>query len=111
MSKGHAGVRGGDATGDSYSMNFDASQMSVTVSRHDDKFTCPDCSKRIAKGKEFVHKKICKGAAGSGSSGKRKPGLKTRNEGSSKKPYPTITEELEVSQEYSPDIKSKKYHV
>jgi hypothetical protein len=38
--------------------------------------------------------------------------LKNRQaEGSSKKDYPPITEELEVSQEYSPDIKGKKYHV
>jgi hypothetical protein len=66
-SRGHKG----DANGDSYSMNFDQSAISVTVSRHDEKFTCPDCAKRIPKGKEFVHKKICKGAAGSGSSGKR----------------------------------------
>ena len=98
MSKSRGGPKGHEATGDSYSMNFDQSAMSVAVSRTDDKFDCADCAKPITKGKEFVHKKICKGAAGSGSSGKRARGSKNRHaEDSSKKVYPPITEELEVS--------------
>jgi hypothetical protein len=84
-------------------MNFDASHMSGSLAPTNDKFVCPDCHKKVLKGKEWTHKQLCQGnPENSGSSSKRKRVKHHRiSIGDSNKKGNTaiasIAEELEVS--------------